>query len=271
MRTNTIQIRSKSETERLQRRIEIFLNTFIGIMTTLILLMILLVTMEMFEIKFYNTETIDIYDVKNVVAAENNVTYELGKLDMNSKIESKEKEIVSSLDNIVQNNVNLIQCKLPSDYYENIDFSSFQPFMSYRKVTDVTSPSYKVCYNDNSYTDENGFRRYRVTFDQFSVDGQDDYVVALGTFYKEKGTAGSRFLIETTTGSYTVITGGEKADEDTDEMNMFSYHCDGTTAGIIEWIVDENKLHPDIKYAGTVTRGPVEAMHGDIIAIYRIE
>ena len=50
------------------------------------------------------------------------------------------------------------------------------------------------------------------TADQFTIDGQDDYMIALGTFYKEKGTAGNRYLIETTTGAYTAITGSEKAD-----------------------------------------------------------
>lgn len=167
-------------------------------------------------------------------------------------------------------NATLIQLDLPNKYYKGIDFSSFQPFMSYYKVTNESSPAYKVCYSDNAYTDENGLRRYRTSDDQFTIDGQDDYMIALGTFYKEKGTAGSRYLIETTTGAYTAITGSEKADKDTDELNMFRPHGDGK-AGMIEFVVDERCLNKDILSAGTVTKGPVEALQGEIINIYRIE
>lgn len=166
-------------------------------------------------------------------------------------------------------NATLVEMELPSKYYGNIDFSSFQPYMSYYKVTNKTSPAYSVCHSENAYTDENGLRRYRTTADQFTIDGQDDYMIALGTFYKEKGTAGSRYLIETTTGAYTAITGSEKADDDTDKLNMFRSH--GNKAGMIEWIVDERCLNNDISAAGTVTNGPVEALKGEIISIYKIE
>ena len=143
--------------------------------------------------------------------------------------------------------------------------------MCYRKITDKTSPSYAITHSEDAYTDIYGFRRYKVQEGQFSVDGLDDYMVALGTYYKEPDTVGSRFLIVTSTGMFTVITGAEKADEDTDPMNMYSTHCNGERAGMIEWIVDERSLHSDIKGWGTVTKGPVEAIQGEIIAIYEIK
>lgn len=166
----------------------------------------------------------------------------------------------------------LIKQDLPSDYYGNIDFSSFQPIESYDEITNKRSPAYKISHSDNAYTDENGFRRYKVEENDFSINGEDDYIVALGTFYKTKGNAGERFLIITSTGSFTVIAGDEKSDNHTDPMNMFTRHGkNGSKAGIIEYIVDTKKLDNDIASNGTATAGPVEEMTGEIQYIYKIE
>lgn len=166
---------------------------------------------------------------------------------------------------------NLVRYDLPDVYYPGLDYSSFQPFMGYKHIKDKSSQAYNVVYSDKCYSDENGFRRYKTDMEtQLTINSQDDYVIALGTFYKEKGTAGSRYLIITSTGMYTAITGDEKADEDTDQYHMFSPHKNGSCAGIIEWIVDESNLNRDIKKHGTVTKGPVEALHGNILYIYKI-
>lgn len=165
----------------------------------------------------------------------------------------------------------LVRYDLPDVYYPGLDYSSFQPFMGYKHIKDKTSQAYHVVYSDKCYSDENGFRRYGTDSEtQLTINSQDDYVIALGTFYKEKGTAGSRYLIVTSTGMYTAITGDEKADEDTDKYHMFSPHKNGTCAGIIEWIVDESNLNHDIKKHGTITKGPVEVLRGDILYIYKI-
>lgn len=183
------------------------------------------------------------------------------------------KEILNS--NLGNGTINLgnsvlTRYDLPDVYYPGIDYSSFQPYMDYRCVTNKKSPAYGVVHSELSYTDENGMRRYKVNDNQFSIDGEDDYVIALGTFYKEKGTAGSRYLIVTTTGMYTAITGDEKADKHTDSKNMFSLHKNGSCAGIIEWIVDQKNLERSMRRAGTVTAGPIEELQGDIIHIYKI-
>ena len=162
----------------------------------------------------------------------------------------------------------LTKCDLPSKYYKNLDYSSFQPYMSYKAITNKKSPAYKISHSENSYTDENGLRRYRTTKDQFTVNGADDYIIALGTFYKTKGTAGERFLITTSNGAYTAITGDEKADIHTDGMNMFTTH--NGKAGMIEWIVDESLLNRMIRSKGTITKGPVEILQGEITGIYKI-
>ena len=140
--------------------------------------------------------------------------------------------------------------------------------MLFRSITNKKSPAYKISHSENSYTDENGLRRYRTTKDQFTVNGADDYIIALGTFYKTKGTAGERFLITTSNGAYTAITGDEKADIHTDGMNMFTTH--NGKAGMIEWIVDESLLNRMIRSKGTITKGPVEILQGEITGIYKI-
>jgi hypothetical protein len=170
---------------------------------------------------------------------------------------------------IIINNQSLTRYALPDAYYDNIDYSSFQPFMCYTLVTNKNSQAWKILNDKNAYTDENGFRRHRVNENQVSVDGEDDYVIALGTYYKEKGTAGSRFLIVTSTGKYTAITGDEKSDAHTDRMGMFSRH--GGKAGLIEWIVEQDELPSSILRSGTVTTGPVKELRGKILYIYKID
>lgn len=165
----------------------------------------------------------------------------------------------------------LVQHDLPSKYYPGLDYSSFQPYMGYDKITNKSAPAYHIVNSDLCYTDEFGLRRYKTNDSQFTIDGADDYVIALGTFYKDKGLVGNRYLIVTSTGMYTAITGDEKADEHTDKMHMFSMHNNGTKAGIIEWIVDQPKLDPDIKRAGTVTFGGPEVLAGEILHIYEIQ
>lgn len=173
-------------------------------------------------------------------------------------------------DRIGLENGTLIRYDLPDKYYPGIDYSSFQPYMPYTAITNKSAAAYWVVHSNNCYTDEYGLRRYKTTDSQFTINGQDDYVIALGNFYKEKGSAGGRYLIVTTTGMYTAIIGDEKDDRHTDKMNMFSSHCNGSKAGLIEWIVDNSKLNSNIKLHGTVTAGGPEATRGEILHIYEI-
>lgn len=161
---------------------------------------------------------------------------------------------------------------LPSVYYDGIDFSTFQPYMDYQMVTDTTSSSYQVCSSENIYIDDEGLCRYALDKDQFSIDGQDDYVIALGTFYKEKGVCGQRYLIHTTNGYYTATAGDEKADAHTDEYHMFVHHGEhGEYAGVIEFLVDSDNLSAEICTMGTVTASSNPILQGEILGIYEIE
>ena len=157
---------------------------------------------------------------------------------------------------------------LPSYCYPDLDFSSFQPWMDYRCITDKSSAAYALVNSSETYVDDNGLLRHVTTEDQLAIDGKDDYVVALGTFYKTKNIIGERFLVITSTGMYTCITGDEKDDYDTDPMNMYSYH--NGKGGMIEWIVSDDQLNSSIKRMGTVTAGPVVELQGEILYIYKI-
>lgn len=163
----------------------------------------------------------------------------------------------------------LVEYDLPSKYYEDLDFSSFQAYMSYKLVTDKTSAAYRVCRSQNAYTDSEGFRR--IETNGYKINGQDDYVIALGTYYNDHLTAGSRWLIETSNGSYTATVGDEKQDIHTDSHNMFGVHgANGDVAGMIEWIVDPELIDPAIKIMGSVTASDNPLMQGEILHIYKI-
>jgi len=165
----------------------------------------------------------------------------------------------------------LINYDLPSKYYNDKDFSSFQPYMDYHHITDETSSAYAVTRSDNAYVDEYGMLRYSLKEDQFSIDGKDDFVIALGTFYKSSEKCGERFLIVTSTGMYTATTGDTKDGKHTDQYHMFSSHCKGTKAGLIEWLVDVDKLEDLPKRAGSITYSSHEELQGEILYIYKIQ
>lgn len=172
---------------------------------------------------------------------------------------------------VEENEPEFIKYDLPSVYYGDIDFSTFQPYMDYKMVTDTSSNSYQVLNNEKLYIDDNGLCRYSVDDDQFSIDGKDDYVIALGTYYKEKGKTGQRYLIHTTEGYYTAIAGDEKDDEHTDKYRMFVRHGEnGQYAGMIEFLVDTDYLDPDIRTMGTVTACDDPVLQGEILGISQI-
>lgn len=162
--------------------------------------------------------------------------------------------------------VTLTRQRLP-----DMDYTTFQPYEDYSCITAKSSQAYKVTFSEGSYTDGNGLRRVPVPEGGFSIDGIDDYVVAMGTFYKEKGVCGIRFLVVTDVGCYTVTTGDEKADEHTDNLHMYTLHGDRHQyAAVLEWLVDTSKLPKIARQMGSVHYIPVEPINGEIQMIYRI-
>lgn len=155
---------------------------------------------------------------------------------------------------------------LPTEYYPGIDFSYFKAWMPYT-VLGRNNQCGRIAYGDRAFTDENGLRRYQLGPEDFTTNGQPDYLVAMGTFYKPKGTVGQRYLIVTPTGSYTVRTSDELADVHSDQHNMFSRH--GRYATVLEFLVDKRNLASSAKQMGTVS--VLGGMLGEeIIAIYLI-
>ena len=177
------------------------------------------------------------------------------------------KPMVDDGDPVIEvDDTTLTRKNLPNAYY-NIDFSTFQPYMDVDCITSTGSSAYKLCNSYDTYSDEYGLMRK--PSDGFTVDGEDDYIVALGNYYKAKGSIGDRFLVATTTGYYTIVVGDEKDDGDTDPYNMYSYH--GNYAGLIEFIVQTHELTPMAKRMGSIHDCGNPIFAGDIIRIYRIE
>ena len=185
----------------------------------------------------------------------------------------EEEEVVGldvGADIIPLETADLVKYDLPSKYYSSMDFSTMQPYMGYTTITNKNSPSYKVSHAAECYTDENGYRRYKVDVNEFSLHGIDDYVIALGTYYKEKGKCGDRWLIVTSKGMYTARTGDEKADRDTDSRHMVHPHGNGKYS-LIEFIVDSKTLEPAAKRMGSVYYSELDDIGGEILYMYHIE
>jgi hypothetical protein len=230
-----------------------------------------------------------VHQDKNIAISENQITYiDIMQYDKINTVDNiiavevpyipeTEYQVEDQLENqigddlIIIDDIRFIRHDLPDEYYPGIDYSSFQPYLPYDLITNKQAPAYDVVHSQNAYTDEYGLRRYyRDEETEFKINGQNDYIIALGTFYKDKGVVGNRYLIVTTNGMYTATTGDEKCDSHTDPMHMFSSHADNK-AGVIEWIVDKNSLNDNIRRSGTVTNGGPDVVQGEILYIYEIE
>lgn len=129
--------------------------------------------------------------------------------------------------------VNYTQMEVPT----NID-TYFKAWMPYTTITNITSEQYKI--QTKAYTDEMGFRKIN-----------DDYLVAMGTYYTEK--CGTRFKITLQNGlDFTVQTGDIKKDIHTDKHNMYcpikNQKGELISANVLEFIVDENVMDKHVLY-----------------------
>lgn len=177
----------------------------------------------------------------------------------------------------------LTRVKLPIDFGDRTDCDSFKPLESYTKITNVNTSSYKITHDEEAYTDKNGFRRfythgmreftivYGVDDKSGDVFGYDDYLVAMGTYYKgTTNTVGQRFLVVGENGIYTIRVGDEKQDCHTDEKNMYSFH--GKKGGLLEFIIDsKSPSSTTMMYHGNANYGSSERIKGKILMMYRID
>lgn len=116
--------------------------------------------------------------------------------------------------------------------------TSFKSYMGFKSITNKRSEQYRL--QEDCWTDADGLRRY-----------EDDYVVALGTFYADH--IGERFRITLDTGeSFYAVIGDFKADRDTDENNQYTptARCGKC---VLEFVVDTKKLDRTARKMGDIS------------------
>lgn len=127
--------------------------------------------------------------------------------------------------------------------------TSFKSYMSYKAITSKGSLQWK--YRQLAYTDESGFRRIN-----------DDYVVALGTYYSQQ--CGERFRITLSSGKvFTAITGDIKSDRHTDSTNRYI----PKNGNVVEFLVDVGSISKKSRQMGDMSYSGFE---GSIISIEKL-
>ena len=127
--------------------------------------------------------------------------------------------------------------------------TSFKSYMDYRCITNKRSEQYKL--QQDCWTDADGLRRY-----------DDDYVVALGTFYADEIGDRYKITLANDTTFYAVV-GDFKANKHTDKTNRYTPTQDVGKC-VIEFIVDTKKLDKsakrmgDISYCGSKFKGNIK-------------
>ena len=159
-----------------------------------------------------------------------------------TKIIKKAKTAVSASDDQFKE----IQCELP-EISTHVKF-----FTDYRCYSLWYTPHYRL--QQSAWTDEQGLRRYN-----------DDYIVALGSFYSTD--IGDRFKIILDTGkTFTVILGDGKVDADCDSKNMYTPCIDyggNAAANLIEFVIDESVLASEVYRYGSLDY--LEDFKGNIV------
>lgn len=132
--------------------------------------------------------------------------------------------------------------------------SEFKAYMSYKAVSDTSSPQYKLLNGASAYTDEaSGIRM---------VDGR--YCVAVGSYYAQK--VGTKLDLQLSSGEVIpCILGDCKSDSHTDESNRFCM----SNGGVAEFIVDYSVFKNVCDSSGTVNF--VKGFSGEIESISIVE
>lgn len=131
--------------------------------------------------------------------------------------------------------------------------TSFKTYMDYRCITNTRSMQYKL--QTKAWTDDEGLRRIN-----------DDYIVALGTFYAEH--IGDRVKITLDTGEeFTATVGDFKANCHTDATNRYTSMTNGCK-NVVEFIVDTKSMNSKPRRMGDISY--CYGMKGNITSIERI-
>ena len=114
------------------------------------------------------------------------------------------------------------------------EFGTFKSYMDYKAITNKRSTQYKL--QQFASTDENGLRR---------ID--DLYMIATGSYY---GLVGDIYKVTLENGLvFEAVKGDAKSDKHTDSENKVCLH----NGSVIEFIVDTEALHSDVKRSGSVS------------------
>lgn len=106
--------------------------------------------------------------------------------------------------------------------YDAPETSGYKSFMSYRKITDKSSPQYRL-QNTEAYTGKYGIRQ---------VDGR--YCVAIGSYFASE--IGTWFDLVLKNGTVIpCILADQKADCDTDGANIVTKHNGCMSEFVIDW------------------------------------
>ena len=132
--------------------------------------------------------------------------------------------------------------------------TAFKSYMSYRAITNTRSAQYQL--QQKCWTDDEGLRRLN-----------DDYVIALGTYYAEY--IGERFKITLDTGeSFTAVIGDFKADRHTDSKHQY-YDSGNGRKNIVEFVVDTRELNRKARRMGDISY--ISGFEGNIKSIEKEE
>lgn len=157
-----------------------------------------------------------------------------------------EEEIEPSLTIEPVSKENTVEYEIPS-----VD-TSFKTYTDYRCITDKTSKQYEI--RKQCYTDENGMRR---------LVANNDYIIALGTYYTNE--VGVRFRITLDTGIKFYATVGDiKDDADTDNSNRYIPQ----NGNLVEFHIDANMVPEMVAILGNISY--FEQFKGQVIKIEKI-
>lgn len=132
--------------------------------------------------------------------------------------------------------------------------TTFKSYMSYKAITNTRSAQYKL--QQKCWTDDEGLRRL-----------DDDYVIALGTYYADY--IGERFKITLDTGeSFTGVVGDFKANKHTDSKHQY-YDCGNGKKNVVEFVVDTRELNRKARRMGDISY--IQGFKGNIKSIEKEE
>lgn len=139
--------------------------------------------------------------------------------------------------------------------------SFFKTWMSYKAVTNKSSPQYKFIHT-YGWSDAEGFMR---CFGERDLGITDDYyLIALGSYYGT--TIGTKYRITLDTGKvFYGVLADCKSDRHTNPTNQYVSH----NRNIVEFLVDRSKLNKNVKQMGSAN--VYMPLNGAVVKIERID